>query len=426
MRNYCILLCTIFLYGQIAIAQKNHSVCILQGVVKNRTSDTIYIRKSTQDLRAFLENPIKIPVKNGEFAYQLPFTETEALELIFQDELEKGSWSPILFFPYSGRVEFELYPQKDWLNNRVEGGILNKSYVTFRSENQRKFQAAKNNLYQTRDSLIRVNAFETAAYQQIFKDLRQLKPDDQDGRVPLYQKSDEMEKTGARYTDLAKQLYVNPFDSLMREEYHWKYQYLTQHISLSSYYSLWTDVMRVAKDNRIVAQYIRELFPVYKKQFPGHVYTKSIEQQLNGLQKVAVGNPFLDVKAFTLNGDTMQLSKAITGKITLIDFWGSWCGPCIAKMRLVKPLYERFKNKGFVIVGIAREFQSLAAVKNRIAIENYVWQNLFDIDDKLNVWNKYGINNGVGMMVVVDQQGKIVAIDPKASELEALLIKTLE
>ncbi|WP_438946261.1 TlpA family protein disulfide reductase [Sediminibacterium sp.] len=426
MRNYCILLCTIFLYGQVVIAQKNHSVCILQGVVKNRTSDTIYIRKSTQDLRAFLENPIKIPVKNGAFTYQLPFTETEAFELIFQDELEKGSWSPIHFFPYSGRVAFELYPQKDWLNNRVEGGVLNKSYVAFRSENQRKFQAAKNNLYQTRDSLIRVNAFETAAYQQIFKDLRQLKPDDQDGRVPLYQKSDEMEKTGARYTDLAKQLYVNPFDSLMREEYHWKYQYLTQHISLSSYYSLWTDVMRVAKDNRIVAQYIRELFPVYKKKFPGHVYTKSIEQQLNGLQKVAVGNPFLDVKVFTLDGDTMQLSKVITAKITLIDFWGSWCGPCIAKMRLVKPLYERFKNKGFVIVGIAREFQSLAAVKNRIAIENYVWHNLFDIDDKLNVWNKYGINNGVGMMVVVDQQGKIVAIDPKANELEALLIKTLE
>lgn len=426
MRNYCILLCTIFLYGQVVIAQKNHSVCILQGVVKNRTSDTIYIRKSTQDLRAFLENPIKIPVKNGAFTYQLPFTETEAFELIFQDELEKGSWSPIHFFPYSGRVAFELYPQKDWLNNRVEGGVLNKSYVAFRSENQRKFQAAKNNLYQTRDSLIRVNAFETAAYQQIFKDLRQLKPDDQDGRVPLYQKSDEMEKTGARYTDLAKQLYVNPFDSLMREEYHWKYQYLTQHISLSSYYSLWTDVMRVAKDNRIVAQYIRELFPVYKKKFPGHIYTKSIEQQLNGLQKVAVGNPFLDVKVFTLDGDTMQLSKVITAKITLIDFWGSWCGPCIAKMRLVKPLYERFKNKGFVIVGIAREFQSLAAVKNRIAIENYVWHNLFDIDDKLNVWNKYGINNGVGMMVVVDQQGKIVAIDPKANELEALLIKTLE
>lgn len=234
MRNYCILVCTIFLYGQVVIAQKNHSVCILQGVVKNRTSDTIYIRKSTQDLRAFLENPIKIPVKNGAFTYQLPFTETEALELIFQDELEKGSWSPIHFFPYSGRVAFELYPQKDWLNNRVEGGILNKSYVTFRSDNQRKFQAAKNNLYQTRDSLIRVNAFETAAYQQIFKDLRQLKPGDQDGRVPLYQKSDEMEKTGARYTDLAKQLYVNPFDSLMRDEYHWKYQYLTQHISLSS------------------------------------------------------------------------------------------------------------------------------------------------------------------------------------------------
>lgn len=426
MRKYCILFCTIFLVGQISIAQRNNSVCILQGVVKNRTSDTIYVRKSTQDLRAFLENPTKIPIQNGTFSYRLSFTETEALELIFQDELEKGSWSPILFFPYLGRIQFELYPQKDWLSNKVVGGELNKSYATFKSINQEKFQSAKNSLYQTRDSLMRVNLFETEDYQQIFIDMRKLKPGDQDARVPLYQKSDEMEKTGARYTDLAKQLYVNPFDSLMREEYHWKYQYLTQYISLSSYYSLWTDVMRVAKDNRIVAQYIRELFPVYKKKFPGHVYTKSIEQQLNGLQKVAVGNSFLDVKAFTLNGDTMLLSKAITGKITLIDFWGSWCGPCIAKMRLVKPLYEKYKNQGFVIVGIAREFQNLAAVKNRIVLEKYEWPNFVDIDDKLSIWNKYGINNGVGMMVVVDQQGKIVAIDPKASELEALLIKTLE
>lgn len=426
MRKYCILFCTIFLVGQISIAQRTNSVCILQGVVKNRTSDTIYVRKSTQDLRAFLENPTKIPIQNGTFSYRLSFTETEALELIFQDELEKGSWSPILFFPYLGRIQFELYPQKDWLSNKVVGGELNKSYATFKSINQEKFQSAKNSLYQTRDSLMRVNLFETEDYQQIFIDMRKLKPGDQDARVPLYQKSDEMEKTGARYTDLAKQLYVNPFDSLMREEYHWKYQYLTQYISLSSYYSLWTDVMRVAKDNRIVAQYIRELFPVYKKKFPGHVYTKSIEQQLNGLQKVAIGNSFLDVKAFTLNGDTMLLSKAITGKITLIDFWGSWCGPCIAKMRLVKPLYEKYKNQGFVIVGIAREFQNLAAVKNRIVLEKYEWPNFVDIDDKLSIWNKYGINNGVGMMVVVDQQGKIIAIDPKANELEELLAKTIK
>lgn len=426
MRKYCILFCTIFLVGQISIAQRNNSVCILQGVVKNRTSDTIYVRKSTQDLRAFLENPTKIPIQNGRFSYRLSFTETEALELIFQDELEKGSWSPILFFPYLGRIQFELYPQKDWLSNKVVGGELNKSYATFKSINQENFQSAKNSLYQTRDSLIRVNLFETEDYLQIFIDMRKLKPGDQDARVPLYQKSDEMEKTGARYTDLAKQLYVNPFDSLVREEFHWKYQYIAQHISLSSYYSLWTDVMRVAKDNRIVAQYIREVFPMYQKKFPQHKYTKSIIQQLNGLQKVTVGNPFLDVKAFTLNGDTMLLSKAITGKITLIDFWGSWCGPCIAKMRLVKLLYEKFKNQGFVIVGIAREFQNLAAVKNRIALEKYEWQNFVDIDDKLSIWNKYGINNGVGMMVVVDQQGKIIAIDPKANELEELLAKTIK
>lgn len=424
--RYLIQIFFLFLVlNESVFAQKLNSICVLTGIVKNRNSDTLYIRKSTQDLRAFLENPIKIPIHKGVFNFKLPFSETEALELIFQDELENGSWRPILFFPFQGSLQFELYPQKDWDSNKVIGGELNKSYALYRSINQFKFQSAKNQLYQTRDSLIRVNAFETESYLQIFKDMRLLKQGDHEGRVPLYQKSDEMEKTGSRYTDLAKQYYVNPLDSLMREEFDWKYKYITSNISLSTYYLLWADVMRVAKDNRIVAQYIREVFPLFQKKFPLHIYTKSIVNQLNGLQKVALGNPYLDVKAFTLEGDTMQLSKAIGGKVTLINFWGSWCGPCIAKMRLIMPLYEKYKNQGFEIVGIAREFQNLTAVKNRIKMEDYSWLNLVDLDDKLNLWNKYGINNGVGMFVVLDQQRKIVAIDPKADELEALLGKLL-
>ena len=107
--RYIVQIFFLFLiFNKAVFAQKPNSICVLTGVVKNRASDTLYIRKSTQDLRAFLENPIKIPIQKGMFYYKLSFSETEAFELIFQDEIENGSWSPILFFPFQGSVQTTL------------------------------------------------------------------------------------------------------------------------------------------------------------------------------------------------------------------------------------------------------------------------------------------------------------------------------
>ena len=88
---------------------------------------------------------------------------------------------------------------------------------------------------------------------------------------------------------------------------------------------------------------------------------------------------------------------------------------------MVVPIYEQYKDKGFKIVGIAREFGNTAAVKNRLSKEQFTWLNLVDLDDKLNIWNKYGISNGTGLMVLVDKDGTILSIDPKPEELKKIL-----
>lgn len=94
---------------------------------------------------------------------------------------------------------------------------------------------------------------------------------------------------------------------------------------------------------------------------------------------------------------------------------------CIAKSRLVVPVYEQYKNKGFKVVGIAREFKDTDAVKRRINKEKFSWLNLVELDDKQNNWNTYGISNGVGLMILVDRDGTILSIDPKIEDLEAIL-----
>lgn len=423
MRFCFIYLVSIFISCSQIYGQNEKTICSISGRVINRESKTILIRKSTQELRSFLKEPIKIPIQNGVFSYNLPFTEIEALELIFEDELDKGMWKPILFFPFNGKIEFELYPQEEWVKNKTSGGELNKEYEIYRELAKLKFQSHKDRLNTTRDSLRQANQLERDEYLQVFKDLRLLSPNDQLARVPLYQKSEELEKTGGRYTEIAKQLYLNPFDSLVKEELKWKYQYIRNNLTLSNYYLLWADAMRVAKDNMLAAQLIKEVFPFYQAKYPNHIYTQSVINQLNGLKTIAIGNNYIDLKALTIKGDTVSLSKVVDNKVTLINFWGSWCGPCIAKMRLIKPVYDKYKSQGFSIVGIAREFQNLKALNNRVKIEQYSWINLVDLDDQFSIWNKYGINNGVGMMILIDSKGKILAIDPKPAELDELLSK---
>ena len=167
------------------------------------------------------------------------------------------------------------------------------------------------------------------------------------------------------------------------------------------------------------------MFPLYKKKYPNHVYTKKIETQLKGLNTISIGNKYIDVIASTINREPIQLSKIIQNHITLIDLWGSWCGPCIAKSRLIVPIFEKYKDKGFRVVGIAREFGNTNALKDRLSKEQFSWIHLVDLDDKQNIWNTYGINNGVGLMLLIDKNGKILLIDPKPEELESILMKQL-
>lgn len=180
------------------------------------------------------------------------------------------------------------------------------------------------------------------------------------------------------------------------------------------------------KDNPQVAQLVSNIFPVFEKKYPEHPYSKLIATQIAGLRIINTGNKYIDFRAPDINGDTLQLSDLIQNHISLIDLWGSWCGPCIAKMRLVKPVYEKYREKGFRVVGVAREFNNTDAVKERIKRENYTWPNLIDLDDRLNIWNIYGISNGVGLMVLVDSDGTILATDPTPAELEMILQQKLD
>src|ERR1700741_544627 len=68
--------------------------------------------------------------------------------------------------------------------------------------------------------------------------------------------------------------------------------------------------------------------------------------------QVSYGKPALEIELPTLKGDSIKLSS-LKGKVVLLDFWASWCGPCRASNKYLVKLYDKYKTKGFEIFSVS-------------------------------------------------------------------------
>ena len=141
--------------------------------------------------------------------------------------------------------------------------------------------------------------------------------------------------------------------------------------------------------------------------------------------KLAPGKAAPDFEETKLDGTTMKLSD-LKGKVVLLDFWASWCGPCRRENPAVVKLYEKYKDQGFTIMSVSMDKDKAkweaAIIKDKLSWPNHV--------SDLKGWASaaggiYGVGS-IPFTVLIDAEGNIIKTKLRSHDLAIELAKLFD
>lgn len=153
------------------------------------------------------------------------------------------------------------------------------------------------------------------------------------------------------------------------------------------------------------------------------LYTKELDDYIAKQEAIEIGQPFIDFTLQTVEGESVNLAERIAAnKVTMIDFWASWCGPCRHENPVVKAAYEKYHEMGFDVVAISVDRDEAAWLK-AVEADALPYTQVRDVDNSVS--ENYLIYY-IPSNFLFDQEGKIIAKGLRGEELEAKLAEFLQ
>ncbi len=163
--------------------------------------------------------------------------------------------------------------------------------------------------------------------------------------------------------------------------------------------------------------------PTVKNIYAGYTEIKRKKDEGNPL---AMGKDAPDFEELMLDRKTKMKLSDLKGKVVLLDFWASWCGPCRRENPNVVALYEKYKDKGFTVMSVSLD-DNLERWKQAIEQDKLSWPN--HVSD-LKKWQsaagkKYNVT-GIPFTVLIDKKGKIIQTNLRGTDLETVVSQMLD
>lgn len=163
----------------------------------------------------------------------------------------------------------------------------------------------------------------------------------------------------------------------------------------------------------------KRVFDDLSARMPGSKYLDRLKQEIDSYSRLMTGTVAPDFTFPAPDGKPLSLSS-FRGKIVLVDFWASWCGPCRKENPNVVRMYNKYNKKGFEILGVSLDEDKdkwIAAIKK----DGLIWNHVSD----LKGWSSeacklYGID-AIPFTVLLDKEGKIIAKSLRGPALEQKL-----